>query len=235
MQHNMLADIETYGIDTVGEYVERPTAPGNYKNPETIAAYEENALAKAIEKAALDPDLGRIVAIAWQLVERDHEPRVMVCRTEDDERRVITAFLDDLTDTDGGFRRLVTFNGHRFDQPFLMRRADALGVCDFPLLRCDRNSPHLDMLRVMTYDDVLKPRSLQFYLRRYANEMRARGIEVADILDDCDGSAIHQLVATNQWDAVANHCKCDVQRLYALCEWKGVIDPHVALATDKPF
>jgi DNA polymerase elongation subunit (family B) len=214
MSHSVLLDIETYAIDTVADFIEEPTAPANYKNPDTIAAYVTEARRKAITKAALKPDLGRIVAIAWMQEGRDFEPRVMLCKNEHEEKLALVTFWDDLAEGDH-HKRTITYNGHRFDLPFVMRRSLALGV-QFPRLRVDRGSPHLDLYRVLSFDDAIDGYSLQFYLKRY-------GLD-AGVKDDMDGSDIARLVEAGAWDQIANHCVCDVKRLWALAEWLGAVD-----------
>jgi Predicted 3'-5' exonuclease related to the exonuclease domain of PolB len=230
MSHSILFDIETWPIDGVERYVEKPKAPGNYKSEEAIARFEDEAFLKAIGRAALKPDLGRICAIAWMQEERDTEPRAIICRNAAEEKRAITQFLDDLVDGDH-FKRLITFGGHRFDQPFVMRRAMALRILDFPLLRCDRHSPHLDLYRLLTYDDVIDGYSLQFYLRRYAED----GLVDPCVVDDVVGADVPGLAAEGRWDLIEQHCKADVLRLYALAAWMGAVEHRPVEETPLPF
>jgi len=227
MLHNVLTDIETWPINGVEAYIEKPKAPGNYKNIEAIEKYEDEAFLKAIGRAALKPDLGRICCLSWMQVERDTEPRVFVCRDDDEERKVILQFLDDVTDTSDGFKRLITFGGHRFDQPFIMRRAMALRILDAPMFRCDRGSPHLDLYRVLTIDDVIDGYGLQFYLRRYCPD--------AIFADTVQGIDVPMLAKNGEWDLIANHCKTDVLRLYELAAFMNIIERRPVEETPLPF
>ena len=224
MTSSVLLDLETYAIDGVDAYIEPPQAPANYVNAEAIERYVAAARAKEIAKAALDPDTGRIVALAWQQDDRDSEPRVSTFKTEDEEARGLVEFWDDFND---GHKRILTFGGHRMDLPFLMRRSQALGV-RYPYLRVDRNSPHLDLYRVLSFDDAIKGRKQSFYIKRY--NLDADGC----ITDTVTGADIADLVKGDNWDAVANHCKCDVMRLYLIADWLGAINAREP-DTDKPF
>jgi uncharacterized protein YprB with RNaseH-like and TPR domain len=224
MTSSVLLDLETYAIDGVEAYVEKPSAPANYKNLETIERYEAEAFKKVILKAALKPDLGRIVALSTQQDDRDSEPRVWTFKSEAEERRGLEMFWDDFTD---GNKRLITFCGHRMDLPFLMRRSLALGV-RYQHLRVDRHSPHLDLYRVLTHDDTIDGYRQSFYIKRY-------GLDVDGCIDDeVTGADIADLVKADNWDAVANHCRCDVMRLYLIADWLGAINAREA-DTDKPF
>lgn len=224
MTHNLLLDIETVAIDNVGAFLDAPEPPSNYKDPEKIEAWVTAAFQKMKERASLKPDLGRIVCLGWMQDDRDTEPRQFICRDEREEAKALEVFWDDLTDGDH-FKRILTFNGHRFDLPFVQRRSLALRV-EYPPLRVDRHSPHLDLYRLLSMDDVIDGYKQEFYLKRY-------GLEI----DECDlhtGADVAALVAAGDWDAVKHHNRCDLFKLHALASWiPGLIDQPVE--QEQPF
>lgn len=214
----IILDLETVAIDGVEAYLEAPTAPANYKDEAKIAAYLEDARAKAAAQASLDPDLARIVALGWMQEGRDSAPQVLVCLDEDDERRALEALWHAVL-VHQAPRRLVTFNGLGFDLPVLMRRSLYLDV-PHPFLNLDRyRTPHTDLMQWLSFNGAIKAHGLQFYKRRF-------GLDVPE--DTTTGAQIAALVAANQWDAVRTHCAADVLTTYALAERMGVIEGRVA-------
>ena len=68
-------------IGNAADYLEPATAPANYKDADKIAAYIAEAQAKALDRAALDLDLCRIVAVGF-MAAGDAEPTVLLARDE---------------------------------------------------------------------------------------------------------------------------------------------------------
>lgn len=194
----LIVDIECVGIDTASDFLEPVEAPSNYKDPQKIAAYIEEATAKQVERCGLDPDLCRIVALGHG--ESDGKDNVIICRDEETEAAALTAFWKHVTNVAGVTRTLVSFNGFGYDLPVLMRRSQYLGV-PFPLLNLDRyRSPHIDLMQRLTWNGAIKAHSLKFYAARFG----------MPILDETDGSQIAQLVKDGNWAAVENHCLSDL-------------------------
>lgn len=100
---------------------------GNIKNPELIQAKLDEAEKRHFtdfkDKAALDALTGRVVAIG--LLEPEGEPVIV---GEADERRMLLDFWAQITDATGFSVRLIGFNCHLFDLPFLIRRSWVWGV-----------------------------------------------------------------------------------------------------------
>ena len=70
MKKNILFfDIETEVNSDAVEFIQVPSAPSNYKDQEKIAAYIAEKQAEALKTAALDPDYGKIIAIAFSWVD----------------------------------------------------------------------------------------------------------------------------------------------------------------------
>lgn len=206
---SLVIDLECVGIDTAADYLEPVEAPDNYKKPEAIEKYIAEATAKQVDRAGLDPDLCRIVALGV-------EETVTICRTEADERIALRAFwaqaqpevhrVDDLP-------RLISFNGFGYDLPVLMRRSQYLGV-PFQPLSVDRyRSPHIDLMQRLTFNGAIKAHRLSFYASRF-------GIVVEDAID---GSQIAALVKAGDWAGVESHCRSDVRLTRALAQKLGLL------------
>lgn len=98
-------------------------APANYKDAAKIAEVIEIKRAAWIEKAALSPLTGQVLAIG-ALIEGEYKDNASMA----DEREVIEWFWSLL----GKNTLLVGFNSNRFDLPFLFRRSWALGITPPP-------------------------------------------------------------------------------------------------------
>lgn len=213
----LICDIETYAIGDATQYLEPVEAPGNYKDPEKIAAYIKEAEQKQLGRCALDPDLARIVAVGWQL-EDTSDPTVLIAQDEDVERYTLRKFWDVAED-----RQFITFRGNAFDLPFLMRRSLYLSI-EHPVLNLDRyRSPHLDLSQRLSMNGVLPMHSLKFYLSRF-------NIPCDDLTT---GKDIAGLVEANDWPAVRAHCAADVRGTHALAQRLGYLQastqPELAL------
>jgi len=195
----LLIDIEAVGIDTASDFLEPVEAPSNYKNADAIERYVADATAKQIERAALDPDLCRIVALGHG--EAHGEDKVIICRDEETEAAALAALWKQVLLAAGIHRTLITFNGFGYDLPVLMRRSQYLGV-PFPLLNIDKyRSQHIDLMLRLTFNGAIKPHTLKFYASRF-------GLPVED---NVDGSQIAALVKAGDWAGVESHCRSDLK------------------------
>lgn len=96
-------------------------APKNYKDAEKIKAYIDGERKDWLEKAALSPVTGRVLAIG---VRTPAGNEIFA----DDEKTALIAFWTRMTDLIRGGAQMVGFNIFRFDLPFLMRRSWSHGV-----------------------------------------------------------------------------------------------------------
>ena len=87
----LVLDIETSVIPDVREFLGHIKAPANYKKPESIAKYLEEAAAEEAQRAALDADLCRIVTIAWWEVGQP-APLGYIAKNEEEEAKMLTNF-----------------------------------------------------------------------------------------------------------------------------------------------
>ena len=113
-------DIETAPLVDAELYLPAPKPRANLKDPAKIEADVAGKTAAALEKAALDQDLCRIVAAGW---DSDGMAESGVCENETQERQLLKRFWRVSQGT-----TLVGFNCLGFDLPVLLRRSLYLGV-----------------------------------------------------------------------------------------------------------
>jgi hypothetical protein len=200
-------DLETCPIDGADQFVEAPDAPSNY-GPEATAKFQAKAKATAIDRAALDLDLARICCLGMEC------DGVSLTRCFPDEASERIG-LEMLFDTTNGFgeKRLVTFNGFKFDLPLILRRAAYLGL-PIPKINLDKyRSPHLDLWNVLSHNGSVPAHSLSWYVKR---------LGWADLQGTLPGRDIPQAVRDGRWEEIQAHCKADVLATKRLAEWLGL-------------
>ena len=217
----LVLDIETAPIPNAADFlpVGDLAAPSNYTDPVKIAASIEKQRVKLIADAALDLDLARVVTIGtWTAF---GGVSVHPLHDEEAERVALEQLAAQLRrpSRDGNDAMLITFNGHKYDLPLLMRRARYLGV-KFPEINLDRyKSPHIDLydLLCMRRNDI-KAHSLRWYFRRlgYADLLEADPLEGG-------GADVGQAIAEGRWGEVVDHCVCDIEGTVRLARWLGVL------------
>lgn len=217
----LVLDIETAPIPNAADFlpVGDIAAPSNYTDPVKIAASIEKQRQKLIADAALDLDLARLVTIGtWT---SDSGTSVLEIHDEDSERIALETLAYRLRrpSRDGNDAMLITFNGHKYDLPLLMRRARYLGV-KFPEINLDRyKSPHIDLYDVLSMKrNDIKAHGLRWYFRR----LGYTDLLEADPLDK-GGSDVGQAITEGRWDDVATHCRCDIEGTVRLARWMGIL------------
>lgn len=207
-------DIETAPLADAGEFLEPAEAPGNYKDPDKIAAYVAEKNAENLSRAALDVDLCRIVAIGW--MREDHDATTVVVIPDPvDEESVLQEFWRDVNQ-----HVTIGYNTLGFDLPVLLRRSLYLSVAA-PRVSLDRyRTEHIDLQQRLSFNGAIKFRGLGFYCRRF-------GIPCDD---KTSGKDIGQLVIEKQWDEVAAHCRADVLKTRALATRLGLLTQQPVLA-----
>lgn len=212
----IVIDIECIGSPGAKDFLDPVKAPSNYKDPVKIAAYCAEEFDKRVATAALEADLCEVVAVGWQ---HPDTPAIVYTRDKSDEAELIAALWDEIDQ-----RAIIGFNILGYDLPVLIRRSQLLGVT-YPNLNLDKyRSPHIDLLRRLTFNGELTYRSLGFYLRRF-------GIPHDD---KAKGSDIAQMVAEGRWADVASHCRADVEGTAALARRLGWL-PQVEQAEAVGF
>lgn len=221
----IVLDIETAPLENAQDYIDAPDlsdvqAPANYKDPEKIAAYIEDAKAKRLadhakactDKAALDFNVARIVAVGFWT--ESIQPTALLCKTREDER----AALDEVW----GYtkhRTVVGFRVREFDLPLMIQRSRYLRLTH-PLMdlgRFARGNSITDLYDLLTFNDLraeaVMRRSLKSFARRF-------GLPVEDAVD---GKSVPALVAADAWDQVEAHVLSDIRLTVALAKRLGVV------------
>ncbi len=214
---SIVLDLETAPIDDVQTYIEPPSAPANYKDPDKIAAYVAEKTVELADRAALKPYLARIVCIGW-LTQGSTEPIVKVCKDEHEEKVALVSLVQHIKTHNCD---VITFNGHRFDLPVIMIRAMLLGI-SMKALSVDRyRSTHTDLWQKLTFNGQIDGFSLSFYAQRFG---LAGDLEVS-------GKEIPALVKSMEWDAIARHCRQDILWTAGIAKILGVWDGVAADTT----
>ena len=221
--HPIIVDIETASHPCAVDFIEplnldgiKPA--GNLKDPAKIAesiaqrkADAQQEHAAKLQRAALDWNLSRIVALAWSTGDAIV---VRPCNTEEEEREALVTFWQEAKG-----RELLGFAARTFDAPTLIQRSRLLGVEHRPinLARFGKGSI-IDLREILTFDDAryeaIMPRSLKMFARRF-------GLPVDDAVSGAD---IPALVAAGEWDQVISHVTSDVRLTMALARRIGVLE-----------
>jgi len=191
----VILDIETYQEihPAIFEKMQADIRPrGNLKDPKKIEADIEAKKAALFDKAALSPLTGRIVAIGLACQKEDGwDYTVKLAKSAEEE----APMLESLNEYFGDFlcHQLVTFNGRKFDLPFILARAmvhDITLTYRFPV-GYDKN--HADLR------DILIEGSLDYWATLILGE--AKNGSAADVAG---------LVEENKWDELSTYCENDV-------------------------
>ena len=217
MERFCVFDIETVSLAEAETYLPPPKARANLKDPVKIEADLREKTAASLERAALDPDLCRIVAAAWEC---DGKAESAVCEDATQERELLERFW-----TQSRGATLVGFNCLGFDLPVLLRRSLYLGV-QAPSFSLNKYRPGsiIDLMQLLAYQGTLTYRSLTFYCRRF-------GVAVPD---DVTGADIGPLVAAGEWNKVHDHVRADVAKTTALARRIGVLGRADLATTTGP-
>jgi len=200
----LIFDIETSALPDAADYIEIGDPPGNYKNPEAIAKWQSEERAKQLQRAALDVDLCRVVAIATPEAS-------MIAAGGQSESDIIGNFWWH-ANHDG--RVLGGFNVLSFDLPVLYRRSLYLGIKPPELQREKyKHRDVIDLADILSESGRLRLRSLDFYCRRFGIDIPAVG----------KGEDVPGWVEAGAWDKVEQHVRADVARTAALAKRMGVL------------
>ncbi len=207
----LVFDLETAGIEDAATYIPPSEAPSNYSKAEAIAAYIKKADAEALSKAALDPDLARIVALGICDPATD-ALSVHLAKNEREERELLRDFWRIVA----GRVTLVGYNILFFDLRILFRRSLYLNVAA-PAIQIDkyRHPTVVDLMQILSFDGTGKWRSLDFYAHRLGLEHDS----------SISGADIPALVAEGKWGHVESHVRADVATTVKLARRMGILQP----------
>jgi predicted PolB exonuclease-like 3'-5' exonuclease len=206
----IVIDIETCAHPDAALYLEPVQAARNLKDPAKIAADIAEREADRASRLGLDWNVGRVVCIGWW-TEQDGVDHV-VARTESDERDVLHEFW-----AEAKARTIIGFGLKQFDLPFLIQRSRLLGV-KAPWLDLGKYTQKgvIDLFLELTFfegarDQGAMRRTLKAFAKRF-------GLPVPD---ETNGSDIQSLVTAGDWDAIAAHCRADVELTVGLAKKLG--------------
>jgi len=169
---------------------------------------KEYLMDKKISKAkrSLDPNYSKIIMIGVK--KNDEETKVIFGDTEKD---IITDFWKFLNNNFNAGDMTVTFNGYRFDVPFLNLRT-CINKVKMPI-SINLNpwimdkSNHFDVMRFFSQNETFTNPSL--FILAMLN-----GIEVAK--ERIESSEIERLYKNKNWEKIKDHCIQDIVLLEAV-------------------
>ncbi len=206
----LILDLETCAIEGADQFIDPPSAPSNYKDPDKIAAYVAEERQKLVDRAALDLDLARVACLGYSF---GNERRVINSFKNEDEERAGLTLLFNMIAADRN-TIIVTFNGRTFDLPLLQRRAWYLGLPPFKPNLDRYRSPHLDLYEALTMNGAVKAHGLSWYIKR---------LGWTDLAGTMPGSQVPQAIRDGKWAEVEAHCAADVQATERLARWLGLL------------
>lgn len=196
-------------IETVGQRVE--------DIPERALAYlyrslardrpdpEELARRKAdlIDRFGLDPTTGRIIVIGLVEAESGREKSFH----DSSEKELLTAFWDWLDSERPSL--IVTFNGKRFDVPYLNLRSAVHGLEPRVVIPMERfsTSPHFDVREVLEGNERHRRGSLDYFCAIF-------GIDSPK--SELDGSLVAAAHAEGRIEEITRYCLADCHATAAL-------------------
>lgn len=180
----------TVPIDLLPQLEDMPS--GNAKDPLKIAETKASKLEEAQGKLCLTPLTGRICLIGYM---RQGEVPVLLPIGSEESAINAHAQLNRVLDELDGTDRIITYNGKKFDIPYILTEQTRLGVdVNIRLLRALRKYGNIDHCDVFA-DIFDESKSLKAWNRRF------NGPPVFG-----DGSMVGQWVRDGQDELVQRHC-----------------------------
>ncbi|MDD3803697.1 MAG: ribonuclease H-like domain-containing protein [bacterium] len=132
----------------------------------------------------------------------DYYYRFIVCSEEE----IIKAFYDRIANAG----KFITFNGLRFDCPFIALRASLLGVKPTRNINTNRfrRDEHIDLYDVFTFNGNIKGINLETYCKIYGtSNPKEEGIS---------GKDVQRYFNEKKYREIAEYCSRDVYSTYSL-------------------
>ncbi len=209
-------DIETLSDinpEQLKSMVAKIQPPKGWKDPVKIKAKRDKDISDMIEKAALNPRTGRIAIVGVALRDVKVESggwdyRIFVDRVAD-EGQLLKALDDHMFNN--AVLNLVTFNGRKFDLPYLSMRAMAHKLRLLYRWPVGYHNRHTDM-----FDAFGKEGSLDSWIMGILGKSK-----------DISGAAVARLLEAGEFDEAADHCLDDIQNTAELYDlYSDVVDTH---------
>ena len=210
MTSMIVLDVATAALENAADYLDEPHADRRLTDPKKIEADIAAKTLDRLAKASLDMDLSRLTAIG---LHDGTAAMVMLCHDEAEERAALISTAALLKDANGALKTVVTYNGHDFDLPLIMRRAKHLGVT-FPRLSTDRyKSTNFDLMAELSDRNPERRRSLKFYVKR---------LGWTDLVKPLEGAAEVQVHTSGDWAGLEASVIHDITATLRLAQWWGV-------------
>ncbi len=181
----------------------------------TKFAKTDEERAEAIQKLALTPLTGRIIAIGMLNPDTLHgkvwfQSDSPDCfKSDDDMVEFVSAgereMLEGFWEAIAHFEQFITFNGRSFDCPFIMLRSAMLGVKPTRNLLPYRyrHDEHCDLLEQLTFYNAFRKFNLDFYCKSFGiHSPKADGITGLDLAP---------LFTEKRFREIAEYCMGDVK------------------------
>ncbi|MDI6770124.1 MAG: hypothetical protein QMD04_10685 [Anaerolineales bacterium] len=229
-QKRLFFDLETTVNPENIVHMPEPEAPANLKDPEKIAAAIEAKRLEQIERAALDPDYGKILSLGFTCITGDAYAITVIVNRDvyfpnpDHQWLAVPEYAA----TEGELLEIfwrefaacggccIGYNILGFDLPYILRRSFALGVKPpfVPNLAKFRTEPITDLMMILYNWGSDRYKSLKLVARLYDLPVEAEGV---------DGS----MVASLSVDELIQYTTSDVNLVVALYErMNGIYFKH---------
>ena len=211
-EHTIGTHMITIDIETIPDQREgaaqaarsRIAAPGNYKDPDKIAAYIEERGEKAYRDTALDGSYGEIICIGYAI---GHEPAEAIYRDSLDpgsEKNLIEGFWDMVDSQIVAMPRWIGQRVASFDLRFLWRRSVILDVPPSRVLPMDAPPWSREIADVSYMWTGDRGRGIKL-------ETLAEVLGIEGCKDDMDGSQVWDAFLAGRIDEIVDYCVSDVE------------------------
>jgi hypothetical protein len=207
MKKTLIFDIETGPLpeDQILPNMPPWEAPGNIKDPIKLEAHKANYAKEYVAKAALSPLTGQVLAVGF--LDAETHAKTIVCReTEAETLKAALAIICDMGKAQSE-PRLVGFNSHSFDLPFIWRRCWALFIQPPYHLRHGRywqDCYSVDLREAWQFGNRMEPGSLDAICRTLGCGQK-----------NGDGALFYKVLAEDRAKALA-YLANDLDMTYAL-------------------
>ncbi len=207
-------DIETIPNDSMVDSLPEPeVAIGNMVDQKKIEAKRKEVKAKQKEKMALDPFYGRICSFSIH-GESQSFFKVIPEISEAAEIELVTELLEYLSvGSNEKPNLIVTWNGHRFDLPYIYKRAALLKIAlprSCPGLnywrRKYKSEPHCDLMQELSGWDISQTENLDEAGKRFLGRGKTQR----------DYSTYVDLIKSGEGDKIGLDNLCDTELTYDL-------------------
>lgn len=208
----LFLDIETLPSEdatVIADIAASITAPGNYRNADSIAKWEaENKAAlveETVRKTAFDATFGRVCCIGWAF--EDQAPQAKMMTGNLNEANLLTQFCEDVRGRASKNESRLEVVGHNvsWDLRFLLQRCIVNAV----------KPPHTLMaaMQAKPWGESIRDTMLMWHPdrdRRISLDKLCKVLGVPTSKGDMDGSKVYDAYRAGEFDKIATYCADDV-------------------------